>query len=133
MGQPLVAEETGVGIEIRKGGGIGRTGEVAAMLGMGAVVVLRPETVKGEAEVLPALRLVRVGGAELRRPGKVKEVEVEGGGTGWCGTAGAATFSRAGATAFSRGVRTRAGELRRALSRLGLPAAGAENEAEKKY
>lgn len=102
------------------------------MLGMGAVVVLRPETVKGEAEVLPALRLVRVGGAELRRPGKVKEVEVEGG-TGWCGTAGAATFSRAGATAFSRGVRTRAGELRGALSRLGLPAAGAESEAEKKY
>jgi len=132
VGQPLVAEETRVGIEIRKGGGIGRTGEVAAMLGMGAVVVLRPETVKGEAEVLPALRLVRVGGAELRRPGKVKEVEVEGG-TGWCGTAGAATFSRAGATAFSRGVRTRAGELRRALSRLGLPAAGAESEAEKKY
>lgn len=122
MGQPLVAEETGVGIEIRKGGGIGRTGEVAAMLGMGAVVVLRPEAVKGEAEVLSALRLVRVGGAELRRPGEVKEVEVEGGGTGWCG--------RAGATAFSWGVRTRAGELRGALSRLGLPAAGAESEAE---
>lgn len=75
---PLVAKETGVWVDVAKGGRIGGTGGVAAVLGVSAVVGLGPEAVEDEAEMLSALGSAGVGGAELRGPGEVKQVEIEG-------------------------------------------------------
>lgn len=72
---PLVAKESGVRVDVAKGG---RIGGVAAVLGVSAVVGLGPEAVENEAEMLGALGPACVGGAELRGPGEVEQVEIEG-------------------------------------------------------
>ena len=77
VGGPLVTKQAGVGVEVAEGGGIGRTSCVGAVLGIGTVVVLRPETVEDEAGTGGALRLVGVGGTELRRPGEIEQIEIE--------------------------------------------------------
>jgi len=59
-----------------------------------SVVGLGPEAVQDEGEVLSALGPAGVGGAELRRPGEVEKVEVEGAVAGRCGeTAAVFTIS----------------------------------------
>jgi len=78
VGVPLVLEEARIGIDISIEGRVGGAGGVAAALGMPTVVGLRPEAVEDKREVLGALGATGVGGAELRRPGKVEKVEVEG-------------------------------------------------------
>lgn len=78
MHLPLVAKESGVRVDVAKGGRIGGTGGVAAVLGVSAVVGLGPEAVENEAEMLGALGPACVGGAELWGPGEVEQVEIEG-------------------------------------------------------
>lgn len=55
VGAPLVAEETGVGIDVGVGGGIARTGVGGAVLRIASVGVLRPEAVQYEGGALGAL------------------------------------------------------------------------------
>ncbi len=78
VGLPLVLEEAGVGVEVAEGGGVGGAGDVPAVFRVGSVDVLGPQSVEDEAQVLGALGLLGVGGAELGGPGEVEEVEVEG-------------------------------------------------------
>jgi len=78
VGLPLVAEKALVGVEVGVLSWVLRAGGVGAVLWVGAVGVLGPEAVEDEAEMLGALGLARVGGAELGRPGEVEEVVVEG-------------------------------------------------------
>ena len=83
VGAPLVLEEAGVGVEVGEfaRGRRGR-GRWCSARGRAAGVVLRPEAVEDEGDVLGALGVVGgvgVGDAELGRPGEVEEVVVEGG------------------------------------------------------
>ncbi len=84
MGLPLVSQQAGVGVDIGVLGWVDRAGVIGAVLDVGAGVVLGPEAVEDEACVLSALACVRMGVAELWRPGEVEQVEVEGlVGGGW--------------------------------------------------
>lgn len=65
VGLPLMQEQTGVGVDVAEVCRVCGTGDVAAMLGVSAADGLRPESVEHEAEVLGALRLAGVRGAEL--------------------------------------------------------------------
>ena len=75
--RPLVTKEAGVGGDVAEGGEIAGCGIAAAVLGIAAVEVLGPQAMQDEAEVLSALAVVGVGGAELGRPAEVEEVIVE--------------------------------------------------------
>ena len=77
MGCPFVAKKTWVRVEVAVGGRVIRAWRVGAVFGIAAIVVLGPETVKDKAGMGGALRLVGVGGAELRRPGEIEQIEVE--------------------------------------------------------
>jgi hypothetical protein len=77
VGLPLVAEEAGVGVDVAVLAGVLRAGGVGTVFDVGAGVVLGPEAVKDEGEVLGALGCGLVGVAELGRPGEVEEVVVE--------------------------------------------------------
>jgi len=77
VGLPLVAEETGIGVDVTVLAGVLWAGVVGASLGVAADVVLGPETVEDEGEVLGALGGVGVGVTELWRPGEVEEIKVE--------------------------------------------------------
>ena len=88
MGTPLVQKKALVRVDVFVGGGIGGTGSRGAVFGVGAVVVLRPQTVKDEGGVRGALGSVTVGVAELGGPGEVEEVVVEAGADGYGGLLG---------------------------------------------
>ena len=77
MRLPLVLYQAGRRHDVGVGLGIGRAGRITAMLWIVAVRILRPQSVHHKAQVAPALRAVTVGRAELRRPGKVQQVEIE--------------------------------------------------------
>ncbi len=77
MRLPFVFYQAGRGHDVGVGLGIGRAGRIAAMLWIVAVGILWPQSVHHKAQVSPALRAVPAGGAELRRPGEVKQVEIE--------------------------------------------------------
>jgi hypothetical protein len=77
MGAPLVAEETGVRVDVAVCGRIAWTGLGRTVLGISTVVVLRPEAVEDQSRVLGALGCVGVRVAELRRPREVEKVVVE--------------------------------------------------------
>ena len=74
---PLVLEQALIGVDVFVRAGIGRTGSAGAVFGVGAVVVLRPESVENEGGVGGALGGVAVGLAELGGPGNIEEVIVE--------------------------------------------------------
>jgi hypothetical protein len=74
---PLVLKQALVGVDVLVGRGVGWAGCVGAILRIGAVVVLRPETVEDEGRVCGALGGVGVGMTKLRRPGEVEEIVVE--------------------------------------------------------
>ena len=78
VGAPLVLKEAGVGIDVGELRGIGWAGGVGAVLRVGAVGVLRPETVEDEGWVAGALGGVGMPVAKLGRPGEVEEVVVDG-------------------------------------------------------
>ena len=88
VGLPLVAEETGVGVDVGELGWVGWAGVGGAVLRPGAGEVLGPEAVEDEGVALGALGGVAVGVTELGGPGEVEEVVVEvlfAGGSGDCG------------------------------------------------
>ena len=72
VGLPLVAEEAGVGIDVTVLAGVLRAGGVGTVFEVGAGIVLRPEAVEDEGEVLGALGCGLVGVAELGGPGEVE-------------------------------------------------------------
>ncbi len=78
MGRPLMLKQAGVGKDVPERGWVRGSGGIRAMLGVGAVVILWPEAMQNEAEADGALRFARVCGAELRRPGEIEQIEVEG-------------------------------------------------------
>ena len=78
MSLPLVTEEARVRVDVTVGGRVAGSGGVGAVLGIGAVGVLGPETVQNEGGVLGALAGCWVGFAELGRPGEIEEIVVEG-------------------------------------------------------
>ena len=82
VGAPLVTEETWVGVDVGEGGGIVWAGIGGAVLRIATVGVLGPEAVEDEGGALGALGCVGVRVAELRGPGEVEEVVVEGLGGG---------------------------------------------------
>ena len=77
MRLPLVLYQAGRWHDVCVGLGIGWAGRVAAMLRIVAVRILRPQPVDYEAQITSTFRAVSVGRTELRRPGKVQQVEVE--------------------------------------------------------
>jgi len=79
MGAPLVLEKSLVGVDVFIGGGVGGTCCVGAVFGISAVVILRPEAVEDKGGVRGALGCIRVGVAELGRPGEVEEIVIKTG------------------------------------------------------
>ena len=77
VGLPFVAEETGVGVDVTVLAGVLGAGVVGTPLGVATNIVLGPETVEDEGEVLGALGGAGVGVTKLWRPGEVEEIEVE--------------------------------------------------------
>ena len=82
MGTPLVLEQAGIGVEVAESRGVGWAGCVGAVFGVGAIVVLRPDSVKDESGVRGAFGGSWMRVAEFRRPGEVEEVVVEAGAGG---------------------------------------------------
>lgn len=70
-------EQALIGIDIFECRWIAGAGSCRALFGIGAVGVLRPQTMQNEGEVRSALRSIAMGVAEFRRPGEVKKVVVE--------------------------------------------------------
>ena len=66
VGMPLVEKKALVRVDVSVGGGIGWARSRGAVFGVGAVVVLRPETVQDKGRVRGALGSFTVGVAELR-------------------------------------------------------------------
>ena len=77
MRLPLVLYQAGGWDDVCVRLGIGWAGRVAAMLRIVAVRILRPQPVDYEAQITSTFRAVSVCRTELRRPGKVQQVEVE--------------------------------------------------------
>jgi hypothetical protein len=78
VGAPLVTEETGVGIDVGVGGRIARPWVGGAVLRIASVGILGPEAVEDKRGTLGALGCIGVRVAELRGPGEIEEVVVEG-------------------------------------------------------
>ena len=120
MGSPFVLEEAGVWVDVGVLRWVGGTGGVGAVLRVGAVGVLGPEAVEDEGGVTGALGSGGVGVTELRGPGEVEEVVVEGlGGAGGAGLDGE-----------SRGVRARVGFRRGTGMRIAAGERGKKEEGE---
>ncbi len=78
---PFVLEQRCVRVDVSVLRGTGGAGIVAAILWIGAVVILRPQAMQREGTVLSALGRGGVPVAELWRPRKVEHVKVE---LAWC-------------------------------------------------
>ena len=65
MGAPLMLEEGGIGVDVGELRGIGRARSGGAVLRVGAVHVLGPETMEDQGGVVRALSGVGMGVAEL--------------------------------------------------------------------
>jgi hypothetical protein len=78
VGAPLMTEQTGVGVDVGEGGGIAWAGVGGAVLRIASVCVLGPEAVEDKGGTLCTLGCAGVRVAELRGPGEVEEVVVEG-------------------------------------------------------
>ena len=77
MRLPLVLYQARRRHDIGVGLRIGWAGRITAMLWIVAARILRPQSVYHKPQVTPALRTVTVRRAELRRPRKVQQIEVE--------------------------------------------------------
>lgn len=78
VGLPLVLKEARIGVDISIEGRVSGAGGIAAVLRVSPVAGLRPEAVKHEGAVLSAFGSAGVSGAELRGPGEIEEIEIEG-------------------------------------------------------
>ena len=79
MRRPLVLEKAGVGVDVAVLRWVGGARGRRAVLGIRAVVVLRPEAVEHEGGMCGALGGGGVRVAELGRPGQIQKIKIEGG------------------------------------------------------